>query len=109
MRADPVFADPARRVTPRALRVYAQALGWQPVEGVDGGIAVFHRPDSPLHQLIVPLDEQLDDSAELVDHGRPTRRAAAVPGHPGPDPAGGYGPALALLALAFFVAPWRHP
>ena len=50
-----------RLVTPRAIRVYAEGLGWQRVEGVNGKIAVYKNPDSPLRQLIVPLDEQFDD------------------------------------------------
>jgi len=50
-----------RLVTPRAVRVYAEGLGWQRVEGVNGKIAVYKNPDSPLRQLIVPLDEQFDD------------------------------------------------
>jgi hypothetical protein len=51
-----------RLVTPRAIRVYAEGLGWQRVEGVNGKIAVYKNPDSPLRQLIVPLDEQLSTS-----------------------------------------------
>ena len=50
-----------RLVTPRAIRVYAEGLGWQRVEGVNGKIAVYKNPDSPLRQLIVPLDEQFAD------------------------------------------------
>ncbi len=59
-------ASTARLVAPRAIRNYAQALGWLPVPDINGGIAVFHRPDSELHQLIVPLDETYDDYADLV-------------------------------------------
>jgi hypothetical protein len=50
-----------RLVTPRAVRVYAEGLGWQRLDGVNGKIAVYKNPDSPLRQLIVPLDEQFDD------------------------------------------------
>jgi hypothetical protein len=60
-----------RLVTPRAVRVYAEGLGWQRVEGVNGKIAVFQNPDSPLRQLIVPQDERLDDyglrTAEAIE------------------------------------------
>jgi hypothetical protein len=56
----------ARLVTPRALKIYAQGLGWKPVAGTNGDIALFHRPDSELHQLIVPLDEQFDDYPDRV-------------------------------------------
>jgi hypothetical protein len=66
MSREPIPADQARRVTPRALRVYAQALGWQKLEGVNGTVAVFHQPDSKAHQVLIPLDEGLDDYAEMV-------------------------------------------
>lgn len=56
----------ARLVSPRALKIYAQGLGWKPVAGVNGNIALFHRPDSELYQLIVPLDEQFDDYPDRV-------------------------------------------
>lgn len=56
----------ARLVTPRAMKNYAQALGWQVVPGVNGTIAVYHDPDAPARQLIVPLDETFDDYAESV-------------------------------------------
>ncbi len=59
-------ATTARLVAPRAIRNYAQALGWQLVPNINGGITVFHRPDSELHQLIVPLDETYDDYPDLV-------------------------------------------
>ena len=70
MRSDRISPELARLVSPRALRVYAQSLGWQRVEGVNGDIALFHRPDSKLHQLIVPLDEQFDDYAERESANR---------------------------------------
>jgi hypothetical protein len=50
-----------RFVTPRAVRIYAEGLGWRRVEGVNGKIAVYSNANDPLHQLIVPLDERLDD------------------------------------------------
>jgi hypothetical protein len=53
-----------RLVTPRAVRVYAEGLGWRRVEGVNGKIAVYSDPSSPLRQLIVPVDERLDDYGE---------------------------------------------
>ena len=53
-----------RLVTPRAVRVYAEGLGWQRVEGINGKIAVYKDPVSPLRQLIVPLDERFDDYGE---------------------------------------------
>jgi hypothetical protein len=59
--------ETARIVTPRALLGYARGLGWQPVSnGKRSDIAVFHRPDSPLHQVIIPTDPQLDDFGEAV-------------------------------------------
>jgi hypothetical protein len=56
--------DVMRLVTPRAMKTYAQGLGWKPVPVGDGPVAVFHRPDSELHQVIIPLDESLDDFAD---------------------------------------------
>lgn len=53
-------------VTPRAVRAYAEGLGWQRVEGVTGNIAVYRNPEAPLRQLIVPLDERLDDYADRI-------------------------------------------
>lgn len=66
MRREPIQAAQARLVSSRALRNYARSLGWQAVEGINGSIAVYQRPDSPAHQVIVPLDEQFDDYAEMV-------------------------------------------
>jgi hypothetical protein len=61
---DQLPASLTRLVTPRAVRVYAEGLGWQRVEGVNGNIAVYKDPTSPLRQLIVPLDERFDDYGE---------------------------------------------
>ncbi len=58
--------EQAKLVTPRALKAYAEALGWRVVQGVNGTIALYHRPDSDLHQLTVPLNENFDDYAETV-------------------------------------------
>ncbi len=63
MRPDQLPESLTRLVSPRAVRVYAEGLGWQRVEGVNGTIAAFRNPTSPLRQLIVPLDERLDDYA----------------------------------------------
>src|SRR5262245_4332739 len=60
-------SDVAQRVAPRALRTYATSLGWQPVpNGKRSEIAIFHRPDSRLHQVLVPTDETLSDYGEMV-------------------------------------------
>lgn len=64
--ADPIPVSLLRRIAPRALRGYARSLGWLRVEGVNGDIEVLHRPDSKLHQLIVPLDTRLDDYTARV-------------------------------------------
>lgn len=61
---DELPAETTRLVAPRAVRAYAEGLGWQRVEGVNGKIAVYRNPDAPLRQLIVPLDEQFDDYAD---------------------------------------------
>lgn len=58
--------DLTRLVTPRAIKNYAQALGWQPIVGVTGPIAVFRHPTNELRQLIVGLDETFDDYSETV-------------------------------------------
>ncbi len=59
--------EAAQMVTPRALTGYARGLGWQPVpNGKRTEIAVFHRPDSTLHQVIIPTDPTLDDFGEAV-------------------------------------------
>ena len=64
MTRDELPAETARLVTPRALKGYAEGLGWKRVEGVNGSIAVYQNPKSPLRQMIVPLDEQFDDYGE---------------------------------------------
>ena len=67
MSREPILLDTARQVTPRALMGYAQGLGWQPVpNNRRPEISVFHRPDSELHQIIVPTDSSLADYAEAV-------------------------------------------
>jgi hypothetical protein len=67
MSREPLPLEAARLVTPRALTGYARGLGWQPVpNGRRSDIAVFHRPDSRLHQIIIPTDPTLDDFGEAV-------------------------------------------
>ena len=66
MKADALLPEMTKLVTPRAIRNYAAALGWLQVLGINGSISVYHRPDSDLHQLIVPLDESFDDYGESV-------------------------------------------
>src|SRR5262249_58260365 len=66
MRHEDISLAAARRVPPRALRLYAEALGWKRVPKINGGIAVYHRPDSDAHQVIVPLDEEFDDYGDRV-------------------------------------------
>lgn len=66
MKADPLPPEVTKLVTPRAIRNYAAALGWLQVPGINGTISVYHRPDSELHQLVVPLDESFDDYGESV-------------------------------------------
>lgn len=53
-----------RLIAPRALRGYAEGLGWLKVDGVNGHISAYQSPVSENRQLIVPLDERLDDYAE---------------------------------------------
>lgn len=67
MSREPMLLDTARQVTPRALMGYAQGLGWQSVpNNRRPEIAVFHRPDSKLHQIIIPTDSNLADYGEAV-------------------------------------------
>jgi hypothetical protein len=63
---EPLPLDLTRQVTPRALKGYAAALNWRLVEGINGDVAVYHRPDSPAHQVIVPVDTTLADYDEAV-------------------------------------------
>jgi hypothetical protein len=59
--------DAAQQVAPRALLGYAQGLGWQAVpNGRRPEIAIYHRPDSRLHQVIIPTDPTLEDYGEAV-------------------------------------------
>ncbi|MBO0698298.1 MAG: hypothetical protein J2P46_07895 [Zavarzinella sp.] len=58
--------DLTRQVPPRALVTYAAALGWQPVLGVNGTVATYHRPDSRAQQVRIALDEGLSDYAEMT-------------------------------------------
>jgi len=66
MLAERLPRDLTRLVTARAIKSYASALGWQPVAGVNGTIAVFHHPSDDLRQLIVPLDETFDDYGDSI-------------------------------------------
>lgn len=63
---EPLPLELTRQVTPRALKGYATALNWRLVEGVNGDVAVYHRPDSRAHQVIVPVDTTLVDYDEAV-------------------------------------------
>ena len=64
MRASELPIAQTRMITPRALRGYAEGLGWSKVEGVNGKIVAYQSPISPVRQLIIPLDEKLDDYGE---------------------------------------------
>lgn len=64
---EPLPLDAAQQVTPRSLISYAQGLGWQAMpNGRRTDIAVYHRPDSRLHQVIIPTDTTLADYGEAV-------------------------------------------
>jgi hypothetical protein len=54
-------------VTPRAMKNYALALGWNLIGNVNGTIAVFRDPRSDAHQLIIPLEPSYDDYGETVE------------------------------------------
>jgi hypothetical protein len=66
MRREMLPPNLTRQVTPRALKNYAVSLDWKPVEGVNGDVAVYHRPDSLAHQVIVPEDTTFADYDEAV-------------------------------------------
>lgn len=66
MRRDSLPSEMTRLVSPRSLRAYAEGLGWQRVENINGPIAVYAHPQDPLRQLIVPLEEQLDDYPDRI-------------------------------------------
>src|SRR5947209_3771577 len=63
---DELPVEMTKLVTPRAVRAYAEAFGWERVDRVNGRIAVYRNPQVPLQQLIVPLDERLDDYADRI-------------------------------------------
>ncbi|WP_165223402.1 hypothetical protein [Aquisphaera insulae] len=66
MNPAPLASGRASHVRADAIEGYAESLGWIRVLDVNGPIAVYHRPGSPLHQLIIPLDESYDDYGETV-------------------------------------------
>jgi len=66
MTCDAALLEQAQRVTSDTLRNYAERLGWQRVEGVNGKIAAYRNPKDHLRQVIVPLDERLDGYGESV-------------------------------------------
>jgi hypothetical protein len=80
MPPDPATIGLARSVTPRALQNYARALDWQPVATRKTDIAVFHRPDSKLRQILVPLDVGFTDYGEMVEEA--IRRLAEFENRP---------------------------
>jgi hypothetical protein len=52
MASEQLPLDLTELVTPNAMKNYVQALGWRPVPGVNGGIAIYHAPTSDLLQLV---------------------------------------------------------
>jgi len=56
----------ARQVSPQHARQYALAHGWERVPAVNGGVALFKRPDSDLDQLIIPLQATGPDYARRI-------------------------------------------
>jgi|SRR5579883_192053 len=67
MSRETLSLDAARQVPPRALTGYARGLGWQQLpNGRRPDVVVFHRPDSRLHQVIIPTDPTLADFGEAV-------------------------------------------
>jgi hypothetical protein len=66
MKFDSIPINLARRVTPQVLRTYAESLGWRQTPNINGKVVVYHRPDSPAHQVSIPLDDTFDDYAKAV-------------------------------------------
>lgn len=66
MKVEQTQREKFRLVLPRAMKNYAQGLGWKPVTGLNGTVAVYHDPNSELRQLLIPLDEKFDDYPESV-------------------------------------------
>src|SRR3954447_6375650 len=66
MSREPLPLGLARQVTPGALKSYAVGSNWELVEGINGTITVYQRPDSRAHQVIIPVDETLSDYDEAV-------------------------------------------
>lgn len=66
MRLSSAQLDAVRYVTPRALRAYAEGLGWSKVEGVGGLISAYRSPDDYARQVIIPNTTQIDDYADRV-------------------------------------------
>ena len=56
----------AGQVSPQDARQYALAHGWQRVPGVNGGVALFKRPDPDLDQLLIPLQPTGPDYARRI-------------------------------------------
>jgi len=76
--------DDARRVRPEALRAYAEARRWVPVPlPARPEIAVYHRPDTEMRQVILPANTALVDYAEAVAEA--VRKFAAYEGRPAVD------------------------
>src|SRR5438309_2119243 len=54
------------RVNPVDVKTYAAATGWQPIDGVNGLVAVYNQPASDIAQIIVPLNPQGDTYARRM-------------------------------------------
>ena len=79
MKADPLSPEMTKLVTPRDQEL-RDRVGMRQVPGINGTISVYHRPDSELHQVIVPLDESFDDYGETVAEA--IRKLAAFENRP---------------------------
>lgn len=83
MRLSSSQIDAVKYVTPRALRAYAEGLGWSKVDGVGGQISAYRSPDSESRQVIIPNNAQIDDYADRV--AETVTRLAAFEGRPPQD------------------------
>jgi len=67
MKADPTFLEMANVISPQSVREYAKANGWEQVkEGVKGRIYLFRHSSEALRQIIIPIDANITEYAEMV-------------------------------------------
>jgi hypothetical protein len=67
MRCEPLPEELTRQVPPATMQQYVRGLGWPQVAGIESPrIAVYHHPNDPQHQIILPADQGLVDYGEAL-------------------------------------------